>query len=63
MPGLIQVDLVQERETKNMVLFVADKDPDVARKGNIPNIYIRKTVLATAFSKFPEQIRVTVEVK
>jgi hypothetical protein len=61
MSNLVSVTLQQEKETKNMVKFVAPGTPDEQRHGTIPNLYVRKTALASAFGKFPTSIRVTVE--
>ena len=59
---LICVTLEKEKETKNMVRYKAPGlDEDIQRTATMPTIYIRKTALASAFSKFPEKIKVTVE--
>ena len=61
MTSSITIDLTQERETKNMILFVAHPDSDIARKANVPNLYVRKTALAAAFNGFPQKLRITLE--
>lgn len=63
MNPLIAVTLVQEKETKNMVKYVAPGDEEQQQRSNIPNIYVRKTALASAFGKFPAQIQVMIESK
>ena len=55
----VTIDLIKIKETKNMVRYETLQ----GEHGSVPNIYIRKTTLATAFSKFPETLRVTVEEK
>jgi hypothetical protein len=61
MEPFIVVELQQTKETKNMVRYDADKDEEVSRRANVPNLYVRKTVLAAAFNGFPQKIKVTIE--
>jgi len=61
--AFVQVELSKTKETKNMVRYDGPgQDEDTRRLGNVPNLYIRKTALAAAFSSFPEKIKVTIEV-
>ena len=55
-----QQTLVQTKETKNMVRYDAPGD-DAQRTASIPSIYVRKSVLANAFGKFPQSVTITVE--
>lgn len=58
---LITVTLHQSKETKNMIRYDAPGSEDEQRRANVPNLYVRKTALATAFSEFPATIKVTIE--
>lgn len=57
----VQVTLVQTKETKNMVRYDAPGGEELARQANVPNIYLRKTALASAFGGFPDKITITIE--
>lgn len=61
MEPFIVVELQQTKETKNMVRYDAHADEETSRHANVPNLYVRKTVLATAFNGFPKKIKVTIE--
>lgn len=60
-PAFIQVELEQERETKNMVLYRTPGEQSF--RGTVPNLYVKKTALASAFSQFPARIKVTIEIE
>ena len=55
-----QATLHQTKITKNMVRYDAPGEEPM-RTANIPNIYIRQSVLANAFGGFPKSITITVE--
>jgi len=57
---LIQVTLNKEKETKNMVRYLAPGE-DAQRIATIPLLYVRKTSLAAAFNNFPKSIKITIE--
>lgn len=59
----ITIEVTNVKETKNMVRFEKfPGDEDSNRRATVPNVYIQKTALATAFGKFPSKIKVTIEV-
>lgn len=58
----VSVELEQTKETKNMIRFEKfPGDEESNRRATVPNLYVQKTALAAAFSKFPKKIRITIE--
>lgn len=60
---LIQVTLAKAYERKNTVRYNAQVAEEQQMFATVPNIYVRKTALAAAFSGFPEKIKVTIELE
>ena len=58
----VVVTLLQTKETKNMVRYDAPgEDEETRRRSTVPNLYVRKTALASAFNGFPTSIKVSIE--
>ena len=58
----IVFELPMNKETKNRIKYGTEGDRDAFKAATVGgHIYPLKTALASAFGKFPERIKVTIE--
>lgn len=59
---LICIDLMQVKVAKNTVRYEKfPGDDESNRRATVQMLYVQQTALASAFSKFPRKIRITIE--